>query len=81
MRVTTKKILKTSVNVDSIIKLDFVLSDIDIESDKGITCSFSSFLRVEDSMIPPSAKVTGMYVNNSLAQQIVSIHDKNSNYT
>ena len=37
MRVTTKKILKTSVNVDSIIKLDFVLSDIDIESDKGIT--------------------------------------------
>ncbi|MFL2640105.1 MAG: branched-chain amino acid transaminase [Dehalococcoidia bacterium] len=39
-----------------------------LESDKGITCSFSSFLRVEDSMIPPSAKVTGMYVNNSLAK-------------
>ena len=39
-----------------------------LESDKGITCSFSSFLRVEDSMIPPSAKVTGMYVNKSLAK-------------
>ena len=39
-----------------------------LESDKGITCSFSSFLRVEDAMIPPSAKVTGMYVNNSLAK-------------
>tara|TARA_B100000686_G_scaffold309167_1_gene350851 strand:- start:1155 stop:2072 length:918 start_codon:yes stop_codon:yes gene_type:complete len=39
-----------------------------LESDKGITCSFSSWLRVEDSMIPPSAKVTGMYVNNSLAK-------------
>jgi branched-chain amino acid aminotransferase len=39
-----------------------------LESDKGITCSFSSFVRVEDSMIPPSAKVTGMYVNNSLAK-------------
>lgn len=39
-----------------------------LESDKGITCTFSSWLRIEDAMIPPSAKVTGMYVNNSLAK-------------
>jgi branched-chain amino acid aminotransferase len=39
-----------------------------LESDKGIRCTFSSWLRIEDGMIPPSAKVTGMYVNNSLAK-------------
>ncbi len=39
-----------------------------LESDKGIRCTFSSWQRMEDTIIPPSAKVTGMYVNNSLAK-------------
>lgn len=39
-----------------------------LESDKGIRCCVSSWTRIEDTMVPPSAKVTGMYVNNSLAK-------------
>ena len=39
-----------------------------LESDKGIRCTFSSWQRMEDPIIPPSAKITGMYVNNSLAK-------------
>ena len=39
-----------------------------LESDKGIRCTFSSWQRMEDLIIPPSAKITGMYVNNSLAK-------------
>lgn len=39
-----------------------------LESDKGIRCCVSSWTRIEDTMIPPGAKVTGMYVNNSLAK-------------
>ena len=39
-----------------------------LESDKGIRCTFSSWQRMEDTIIPPSAKITGMYVNNSLAK-------------
>ncbi|MBI4236569.1 MAG: branched-chain amino acid transaminase [Chloroflexi bacterium] len=39
-----------------------------LESDKGIRCCVSSWTRVDDSIAPPSAKITGMYVNNSLAK-------------
>ncbi len=39
-----------------------------LDSDAGIRCTFSSWTRIQDSVIPPSAKVTGMYVANSLAK-------------
>ncbi len=39
-----------------------------LDSDAGIRCTFSSWTRIQDSVIPPSAKVTGMYVGNSLAK-------------
>ena len=37
-----------------------------LDSDAGIRCTFSSWMRIQDNVIPPSAKVTGMYVGNSL---------------
>ena len=39
-----------------------------LDSDAGIRCTFSSWMRIQDNVIPPSAKVTGMYVGNSLAK-------------
>ncbi|HEX77365.1 MAG TPA: branched-chain amino acid transaminase [Dehalococcoidia bacterium] len=35
---------------------------------KGITCTISSWRRPDDSMLPPRAKLTGIYVNSSLAK-------------
>jgi branched-chain amino acid aminotransferase len=34
----------------------------------GIRCGVSSWRRVEDTMIPPAAKITGGYVNSALAK-------------
>lgn len=39
-----------------------------LDSDAGITCTVSSWRRVDDNMIPARAKVAGLYVNNSLAK-------------
>ncbi|MFN8585453.1 MAG: branched-chain amino acid transaminase [Dehalococcoidia bacterium] len=39
-----------------------------LDSDSGITCTVSSWRRVDDNMIPARAKVAGLYVNNSLAK-------------
>lgn len=39
-----------------------------LDNDAGITCMVSSWRRVDDNMIPARAKVTGLYVNNSLAK-------------
>ena len=39
-----------------------------LDPDAGIRCTFSSWTRIQDSVVPPSAKVTGMYVANSLAK-------------
>ena len=36
--------------------------------DEGIRCCISSWRRPMDSMIPPRAKVTGLYVNSALAK-------------
>lgn len=35
---------------------------------KGITCCVSSWRRIDDNMIPPRAKITGLYVNSALAK-------------
>ena len=39
-----------------------------LESTKGITCSVSSWVRPEDSMMTPRAKLTGIYINSALAR-------------
>ena len=39
-----------------------------IEIDNGIRCGVSSWRRIADNMIPPAAKVTGLYVNSALAK-------------
>ncbi len=39
-----------------------------LDPSKGINCGTSSFRRIDDSMIPVRAKVTGLYVNNSMAK-------------
>jgi branched-chain amino acid aminotransferase len=39
-----------------------------IPIDDGIKCGVSSWRRMDDNMIPPSAKVTGLYVNSALAK-------------
>lgn len=39
-----------------------------LESDAGIRCCISSWTRIDDTMIPPSAKINGVYVNGSLAK-------------
>ncbi len=39
-----------------------------LDSDKGIHCATSSWRRIDDSMIPARAKVTGGYVNSALAK-------------
>lgn len=35
---------------------------------RGIKCCVSSWKRIDDNVIPPSAKVTGLYVNSALAK-------------
>ena len=35
---------------------------------KGIKCCVSSWRRIDDNMIPPRAKITGLYVNSALAK-------------
>jgi len=35
---------------------------------KGIRCSVSSWRRIDDNVIPPRAKITGLYVNSALAK-------------
>ncbi len=35
---------------------------------KGIRCGVSSWRRIDDTMIPPRAKITGLYVNSALAK-------------
>lgn len=39
-----------------------------IEIERGIRCAVSSWRRIGDNMIPPGAKVTGLYVNSALAK-------------
>lgn len=39
-----------------------------IPIDDGIRCGVSSWRRIDDNMIPPAAKVTGLYVNSALAK-------------
>lgn len=39
-----------------------------LDPDGGIACQVSSWRRVDDNMIPARAKVTGLYINNSLAK-------------
>jgi len=35
---------------------------------KGVKCGVSSWRRIDDNMIPPRAKITGLYVNSALAK-------------
>ncbi len=35
---------------------------------KGIRCGVSSWRRIDDNVIPPRAKITGLYVNSALAK-------------
>ncbi len=37
-----------------------------LDTDKGARCCISSWRRIDDNMIPPRAKVTGLYVNSAL---------------
>ncbi|MDG1989845.1 MAG: branched-chain amino acid transaminase [Dehalococcoidia bacterium] len=39
-----------------------------LDPSKGINCGTSSIRRIDDSMVPVRAKVTGIYVNNSMAK-------------
>ncbi len=39
-----------------------------LDVDKGIKCCVSSWRRIDDTMIPPAAKITGVYVNSALAK-------------
>ncbi len=39
-----------------------------LDADKGVRCCTSSWRRVDDSMIPPRGKITGIYVNSALAK-------------
>lgn len=39
-----------------------------LDLEKGIRCSVSSWKRIDDNMIPPRGKITGLYVNNALAK-------------
>ena len=39
-----------------------------LDATKGIKCSISSWRRIDDNMIPPRGKITGLYVNNALAK-------------
>lgn len=39
-----------------------------LDVEKGINCCVSSWRRIDDTMIPPGAKITGLYVNSALAK-------------
>ncbi len=39
-----------------------------LDAEKGAKCCISSWRRIDDNMIPPRAKVTGLYVNSALAK-------------
>ena len=39
-----------------------------LDAAKGIKCATSSWRRIDDNMIPPRGKITGLYVNNALAK-------------
>ena len=39
-----------------------------IDIEKGSRCCVSSWRRVDDTMIPPRAKIAGLYINNALAK-------------
>ena len=39
-----------------------------LDIEKGARCCVSSWRRVDDTMIPPRAKITGLYVNSALAK-------------
>ena len=39
-----------------------------LDVEKGIKCCVSSWRRIDNTMIPPAAKITGLYVNSALAK-------------
>lgn len=39
-----------------------------LDTEKGAKCCISSWRRIDDNMIPPRAKITGLYVNSALAK-------------
>ncbi len=39
-----------------------------LDIEKGIRCCVSTWRRIDDNMIPPRAKITGLYVNSALAK-------------
>ena len=39
-----------------------------LDIDKGVKCCISSWIRINDNMIPSAAKVSGRYVNSALAK-------------
>ena len=39
-----------------------------LDLERGVRCMISSWRRVEANMIPPQAKITGLYVNSALAK-------------
>lgn len=39
-----------------------------LDTDSGVRCCTSSWRRVDDTMIPPRGKITGIYVNSALAK-------------
>ena len=39
-----------------------------LDTSKGIKCSVSSWIRIDDNMVPPRGKITGLYINNAFAK-------------
>ncbi len=39
-----------------------------LDTEKGVRCCVSSWRRIDDNVIPPRAKITGLYVNSALAK-------------
>lgn len=39
-----------------------------LDTERGVRCCTSSWRRVDDTMIPPRGKITGIYVNSALAK-------------
>ncbi|HEY49237.1 MAG TPA: branched-chain amino acid transaminase [Dehalococcoidia bacterium] len=39
-----------------------------LDTEKGIRCCTSSWRRIDDNMIPPRCKISGLYVNNAFAK-------------
>ena len=39
-----------------------------LDASNGIRCCISSWRRIDDNMIPPRGKITGLYVNNAFAK-------------